>query len=408
MSSGVAATATQDAGVTRRALRARAITPQHVVLLNPAWICVAGALLLSILGVIMIGTTEPGLAKRQLVFMLIGLLAGGMVALPHYERSRRFAYPLLLLVTMLLVFLLIPGVPEFLVRPRNGARRWINLGSSSLQLQPSELAKIAFVIALAAYLRYRENYRRLLGLLVPFVLTFIPMGLILVEPDLGTAMLFLPTLFAMLVAAGARLKHLVLIAALGLGSAPLMYPLLQNHQKDRIQAVFSQWTGDVSRADDIAFQGDRALTLIGAGGLAGVGREHARDLIVHNALPEEHNDMIFAVICNRWGLLGGLMTLGLYLMFCIGGILTAGLCREPFGRLIAVGIVALLFAQMTINIGMTVGLTPITGMTLPFVSYGGSSLVANWLMAGLLLNIALRRPRMMTRDAFEFTEPEER
>jgi cell division protein FtsW (lipid II flippase) len=179
--------------------------------------------------------------------------------------------------------------------------------------QPSELAKIAYVLALASYLRYRSNYRRLTGLLLPLGLTFVPMGLILIEPDLGTAMLFLPTLFAMLIAAGAKLKNLALVIVLGLALAPAMYPLLKPHQKDRITAMVAQVVGDTRYEQDIGFQGARAMTLAGAGGWTGVGEQHTSALVAYNRLPEDHNDMIFAVIAwppsaripsgasSRWG-----------------------------------------------------------------------------------------------------------
>jgi cell division protein FtsW (lipid II flippase) len=233
------------------------------------------------------------------------------------------------------------------------------------------------------------------------------MGLVLIEPDLGSAMLFLPTLFAMLIAAGAKLKHLILIVVLGLAAAPAMYPLLQPHQKARIHALYYQLRGDPRHVQDIGYQGDKAMTLVGAGQVSGVGRRKAADLVTYNHLPEEHNDMVFAVISCRWGAAGALLTWGLYGVLFLGGMLTAGQCKEPFGRLVAVGIVAILFAQMTINTGMTVGLMPITGMTLPFVSYGGSSLIAVWIMVGLLLSVALRRPQYLVRESFEFDHEEE-
>lgn len=381
---------------------ARSITRGSVAVVNAALLSVMAAGALSVLGVIAISTTEPGLAMRQAVFLAAGLVAAAVVALPHYGVFRSISYLALAGVVALLVFVLLPFVPDEIVRPRNGARRWINLGVTDFQ--PSELAKIAFVLALANYLRFRENHRRLFGLFVPFALTMIPMGLILIEPDLGTALLFLPTLFAMLIAAGARKRHIALIIVLGLSCAPAMYPFLQPHQKDRIKAMIAQATGDTRHRDDIGFQADRAMTLVAAGQWSGVGRDTARDLIRYNALPEEHNDMIFAVITLRWGLIGAVFTVGLYLVYITGGLVTAALCREPFGRLIAVGCVSIIFAQMSINIGMTIGLLPITGMTLPFVSYGGSSLLALWLSTGLLYNIAMRRPRMLEREPFDFDD----
>ncbi|MDY7109506.1 MAG: FtsW/RodA/SpoVE family cell cycle protein [Planctomycetota bacterium] len=384
------------------------VRPLHqcrIAWLNPGWLCVGAALALNALGIITIATTEPGYATRQIAHLCLAMIAAAVVAAPHYHWLRRFSMPLLIVVVALLVFVLIPFVPEFIVRPRNGARRWISL--YFMDFQPSELAKIAYIIALAAYLRYRKNYRRFLGLLLPLALTFIPMGLVLIEPDLGSAMLFLPTLFAMLIAAGAKLKHLVLIVLLGLAAAPAMYPLLQPHQKARIHALYYQLKGDQRHVQDIGYQGDKAMTLVGAGQVSGVGRRKAADLVTYNHLPEEHNDMVFAVIACRWGAAGALLTWGLYILLFLGGMLTAGQCRDPFGRLVAVGIVAILFAQMTINTGMTVGLMPITGMTLPFVSYGGSSLISVWIMVGLLLSVALRRPQYLVRESFEFDHEEE-
>ncbi len=369
---------------------------------NAGWICVMAAFLLSVLGIMAISTTEHDLAVRQIAHLGVGVIAATVLAVPHYKWIHRASYPLLGVVVLLLIFVLIPWVPEAIVRPRNGARRWINLYFTDFQ--PSEVAKIAYIVALAAYLRYRQNYRTFFGLLLPLVLTFIPLVLILVEPDLGTAMLFLPTLFAMLIAAGARIKHLALIIVLGLSLAPLTYPLLQPHQKGRIQAMVAQVTGDERYQDDLGYQGARAMTLVGAGQLTGVGKQKAADLIRYNHLPEEHNDMIFAVICCRWGLAGAIVTWALFAIFTIGGLITAGMCKDPFGRLVAVGIVAMTFAQMTINTGMTIGVLPITGLTLPFVSYGGSSLVAGWMMVGILLNVAMRRPQYLARKSFEFDE----
>jgi cell division protein FtsW (lipid II flippase) len=184
---------------------------------------------------------------------------------------------------------------------------------------------------------------------------------------------------------------------------PAMYPLLQPHQKRRIRAMVSQITGDVAQRSDAAFQGYTAMTLVGAGQTVGNEKDHAESLVYFSRLPEPHNDMVFAVIGVRWGLLGSLGVIGLYLMFFIGGIGAAALNKDPFARLVAVGVVAVVFTQMFVNIGMTIGLLPITGMTLPLISYGGSSLVATFVMIGLVLGAASRRPMIMSRPSFEFT-----
>ena len=402
----------QVAATVRRApSRARAIPrPRLEFMRGVGWLCVVAAGLLSLLGAIAIGTVppqagEPNLAIAHLVHLVIGLAAAAVVVVPHYRITQKMSYPLLAAVVILLIFVLIPWVPESIVRPRNGARRWINVVITDFQ--PSELAKIAWVLALASYLRYRENYRRVLGLLLPLAITFIPMALILVEPDLGTALLFLPTLFAMLIAAGAKLRHLAAVIMIGLTLALAMYPLLEPHQQARIRAMLAQVVGDDRYINDIGFQGDRAMTLVGAGQWTGVGKTHAAALVTYNALPEDHNDMIFAVITCRWGVLGAAAVWGVFLVLCGGGLLIAAQCKDPFGRLVCVGLVAVLFSQMAINTGMTIGIMPITGMTLPFVSAGGSSLVSAWIMVGLLLNIAMRRQRYLAPEAFDFDERDE-
>jgi len=383
-------------------LEVRSLQRRPLRWFNPGWLCVLAALGLSILGLLAISTTSSDHATRAAMHLVLGLVAAAIVVIPHHRTLDWLSLPALIAVLVLLVIVLVPFMPEFIVRPRNNARRWINLGF--MDLQPSELAKIAYVMALATYLKHRRSYRTLVGLVAPLTLTFVPMALILVEPDLGTALLFLPTLFAMLVAAGAKLWHLVLIAVLGMAMAPSMYPLLKPHQKNRILALGAQVTGDDRYEDDIGFQGAKAMMLVGAGGVSGVGREQARDLVLFNALPEDHNDMIFAVVCCRWGIVGAATLWTLYGGLAVGALLVAGQARDPFARLVPVGLTAVLGAQAFINCGMTIGLLPITGLTLPFVSYGGSSLISSWIMVGLVLGVALRRPRPATPEAFDFEE----
>ena len=390
---------------------------------NPAWLSVAAALALSAIGVSAINLTEPvGGGEnwiKQIIFLAVGLVACTACALPSPRSWRYIAYPAMVGAIVLLVFVLLPFVPHEIVRPRNGARRWINLMVTDFQ--PSEAAKIVLVLALANYLRYRKNYRTLMGLLVPFAIMLVPMGFILVEPDLGTAMLFGPVLFAMLLAAGAKLKHLstiaglgattvVLIAVVSLTAAqrtPPQYPLLEKHQVDRIQGLVSQIQGDRRHADTISYQALKAITLIGSGGFFGLGAEHSRLILRTQNLPEDHNDMVFAVVVNRWGFVGATVMIGIYLVYLVGLVLTAVTSMNPFGRLVCVGFAAIIASQMIVNIGMNIGLLPITGMTLPFVSYGGSSLVANFAMTGIALSIALRPAGYFARPSFEFDEKSE-
>lgn len=376
--------------------------------LTPAWVVVLASLALSLIGLYAIDIAErgagaDGLARetlKQAVFLAVGLVAAGVIALPHYRLIGFVATPLMVLCVAMLVFLLVPFVPESLVTPRNGTRGWINLGVADFQ--PAEVTKIAYVLVVARYLRFRREHRRFGGLVVPGLITMAPVALITVQPDLGTASLFVPALFAILVAAGARLRHLTIIVACAALAAPASWPLLRPHQKQRFIAMYHLMTGDESTADDINFQSLTAQTLVGAGEAGGMNDRHARALVRFNRLPEAHNDMVFAVIVTRFGALGGFGVIGLYLVWIAGALGTAAACREPFGRLVVVGLAAFIAAQMIINIGMTVGIVPIIGVTLPFVSYGGSSLLTVWLMTGLVLNVGMHRSRPPYRPSFEY------
>ncbi|MDP7005913.1 MAG: FtsW/RodA/SpoVE family cell cycle protein [Phycisphaerales bacterium] len=381
---------------------ARKLHRSQIRRVHVGWLILLVALLLTLLGVEAIDTTRPSTATRQLLLGFVGFLVAFSIAWVPTKRLRQASWWLYLAGLILLLFLLVPGVPDFIVRPRNGARRWINLGV--IDMQPSEILKIAFVLAMASHLRFKEHYRKFGGLVVALFVAIPPMFLIIVEPDLGTAMLFLPAMIAMLIAAGAKYRHLLLIALLSIIAAGSMYPLLKPHQKSRIKAMIAQVQGDDRYEQTIGYQGARAMTLVGAGEELGVGKNMASQLLLANHLPEEHNDMVFAVICLRWGLLGAVVTCLLYLLFGICGFIAAIGCRDPFPRLVAVGLTTMILSQMVINTAMTIGLAPITGLTLPFISAGGSSLVVAWLMSGILFGIAMSRDPVLTREGFKFSD----
>lgn len=377
--------------------------------IGPAWLTVLASLGLSLLGVVSIdvadalkgGEAAMGVAAlKQAASLGVGIGGAVLIALPHYRVLGVASWVLLGVSLALMVFLLVPGVPTSIVRARNGARSWIDLGP--VDLQPSELAKIAYVLALGWYLRYRENHRTVVGLLPPALITGLPVALIMLQPDLGTASLFIPALFAVLVAAGAKIKHLAIIVLIAAMAAPASYPFLKPHQQQRIKGLLLQIRGDTSADQDINMQSVTAQRLAGAGMGAGMSEERSRLLLHYNPLPERHNDMIFAVICNRFGWTGGVMTLGLYGIWITGALFTSATCREPFGRLVPVGLTGFIVAQVFVNVGMNLGIVPIIGITLPYVSLGGSSLVTVWLMTGLVASIALRRPARGQRHSFEF------
>lgn len=371
---------------------------RNISLIHWGWVTLLCSLALSLVGLYAIDLAEAatidrspsGTTIRQAVFLGVGLSAALFVAVPHFRLLRFVAWPAYAACVGLLIFLLIPFVPESIVTPRNGARGWINMGVTDFQ--PAEVTKIAFAITVAGYLRYRREHTRLRGLLAPGLIAAVPVGLITLQPDLGSASLFVPSLFAMLLAGGARLRHLILIVAIATAAAPASWPLLRPHQKVRIVGIMQQIRGSDEGAQDINFQSFTAQRLVGAGRLTGNSDASSRALVRYNRLPEAHNDMVYAVVCLRFGLVGGLAVLLIYLVWAASALMTAWHCREPFGRVLIVGLTAFIGTQTLINIGMTVGLVPIIGVTLPFVSYGGSSMLTSWIMTGLVMNVGFRRP----------------
>ncbi len=330
---------------------------------------------------------------RQLVWVGLAIPALIAAAWVPYRSLRPVSY-LLFGATIVLLLLV------FLMPARGGARRWIPLGL--FDMQPSELAKLTFILALSHYLMYRRNFRRFLGLFTPFLLTLIPLVLVLKEPDLGTALLFLPMLLAMLLAAGARLRHLMLIGMMGVAVTPVLWLGMNAEQKSRVVSLLTQVeNGPVPRGDGYhLYQSKRMLSLGGTWGSELSGMPVDDPAAYH--LPAARTDFVFCLIGERFGLFGSLLTLTIYAVLVVKGLAIAHSTREPFGRLLATGIVTLLATQAIINTGMTVGLMPITGMTLPLVSYGGSSLLATAIALGLLINVAIRPGYEVTAEPFRF------
>ena len=354
--------------------------------------------------------------RKQLIFAVAGLLALIAINTIPYRLlgpASYWLYPAMLLV---LGFLLLdriidtPLVPN--IKPHY-ARRWIKvLPGYDVKVQPSEFCKIAYILALAWYLRFRQNYRHFKGLIGPFALTLLAMVLILLEPDLGTVVLLMPILFSMLFVAGAKVKHLLLILLLGAACSPF---LLRPYQRMRISGVLlqSEWIAQKAAKhpklaeilagstknlhtwkENDGYQLEHSKRAIGSGGLKGYG--YRKGPYITNSkfypLPEMHNDFIFAIIAHQWGFMGCMIVVILYSVIMVCGMEIATYNTDPFARLVTVGILAMFAVAVFVNISMTLGLMPITGLTLPLVSYGGSSLLVNMMAIGLLNNIGRCRP----------------
>lgn len=330
---------------------------------------------------------------RQLLFLIVGLGLFFLLVSLNYRKIGHYAYLIFALSIVLLIAVRLAPPAQ-----RNAdVHRWFALGP--LRLQPSELAKISFILALAWYLRFSKSYRRFLGFLWPFSFALVPMALIVIQPDLGTSLLFLPTLIAVLFAAGARKRHIAVVLLMGLLSLPLLWWKMPDYQKSRIVGWLKQ--GQQSMRSGPGYQLERSLIAIGSGGPYGQLWAQA-EMIENNLLVFDHTDFIFAVIAAQAGLAGTSLILTLYLILFGFGLRIAKLNYDPFGRLVAVGVVAMLATQTIVNISMTVGLLPITGMTLPFVSYGGSSLWTCLIALALLINVGKHRSFSFAQKPFEF------
>jgi cell division protein FtsW (lipid II flippase) len=336
-------------------------------------------------------TSAGGRLERQLLWTPLCFAAMFAATLPNYRVLIRWSYAAFALSLVLLVVVYwFPAV--------NGARRWIRLGP--VGFQPSEFAKLAFVLGLARYLMYRDSFRNLPGLVAPLLLALVPIVLVLREPDLGTALVFLPVLFVMLFAAGARRRHLAVLVVLAVAVLPLLWSQMSREQKSRVTALAEQ-TGPGVRPTADGYHLHQAKQVLSLGGWCGSSRD-IDGLTSAPPLPEPHTDSIAIVLGERFGLAGWCALLGAFWVLAVRGFAIAEATREPYGRLVAIGLVALLSTQVLINTGMLVGLLPITGLALPLLSYGGSSLLANLLALGLLLNVGLRPGYEVSREPFSF------
>ncbi len=361
------------------------------------WSVIAAAALLVALGWLGIARAEAlaegsgRFLRQQVVFSFVAAAALAAAAAFPYRILIRWAFAAFAVSLVLLVAV-------YFFPPINNAHRWIRLGP--VGFQPSELAKVAYVLALARYLMFRDSYRRFGGMLLPLVLTLVPVVLILREPDLGTAMVFLPVFFVVLFAAGARRRDLALLALAGLATVPLLWVQMSREQRSRVTALFEQ-AGPGETPNDDTYHLRQAKQMLALGQTWGsLVRGPAVDDPAAYRLPEARSDFVFCVLGERLGLPGLTLVLGLYTVILWRGLAVAAATGEPFGRLVAVGVVAMFAVQAVINTAMTVGLLPITGLSLPLVSYGGSGLLAHGLLLGLLVSVALRPGYEVSREPF--------
>ncbi|MFA6610353.1 MAG: rod shape-determining protein RodA [Candidatus Omnitrophota bacterium] len=316
---------------------------------------------------------------RQLNSFAIGIILMLIVINVTYQKFIDMSYILYTINVILLLVVLMVG------QARLGAQRWFSIGGFAFQ--PSEFIKLTLILTLASYAGSKKDTMYRLGsFMIPVLLLSMPFLLVLLQPDLGTALLLCPIFFAILIVGGVRMKYVAIMAALGLASLPFFWHFLREYQRQRL-LVFINPNVDPLGAGYTIIQSKIA---VGSGGLFGKGWLSGTQNQL-NFLPERHTDFIFSVIGEEWGFLGSILLLLLFI-FIIKKAFNIALCtNDMHGKLIAIGVGIMLSFQVIINISMTIGVMPVVGVPLPFVSYGGTSLMMNMVAIGLLLNISMRR-----------------
>jgi cell division protein FtsW len=355
---------------------------------NPDFILIMVTLTLLAVGLIMVYSASAVwadykfddsffFAKRQLLFAAVGVFAMFFIMNVEYWTWKNWAKVLIIICFVLLVLVLIPGIGVL----RNGSRSWIGVGAFSVQ--PSEFMKLAMIAFLAKYLsenqRYITSFRK--GVLPSLLLVFSAFAMIMLQPDLGTGTVMVGTCVVMIFISGARIMHFAWLGLAGLaGFAALV--LSAPYRIKRITSFLDPWEDPLNSG----FQIIQSLYAIGPGGLFGLGLGESRQKFFY--LPEPQNDFIFAILAEELGFIGGTFVLLLFSLVLWRGIRIALGAPDLFGSFLAVGIVSMIAIQVMINVGVVTGLMPVTGITLPFLSYGGSSLTLMLMAVGVLLNIS--------------------
>lgn len=343
-----------------------------------------------------VNTDQWYYVKKQLVGITLGLICLSFVLIFDYGIFLRYANYIYGFNLFLLIAVLITG------RAANGARSWLDFGPLG-GLQPSELAKVMVIITLAAFLvKHQDNLDSLRGLIPVFVHVGLPLVLIMLQPDLGTSLVFIAITFGMLFIAGARSS--LLLKILGCGALVIALALiahfkfglplpLEDYQLKRLIVFINPYLDGLG-GRGAGWHVIQSLVAVGSGGFWGKGLFNGTQ-VQGNFLPEHHTDFIFSVVGEELGFIGTTFLLAIYFTLLYRTIRIALKARDSFGTLIAIGIASMWGFHIFENIGMSIGIMPITGIPLPFLSYGGSSMLANLVSVGLLLNINLRREKIL-------------
>lgn len=314
--------------------------------------------------------------KSQAIFLIIGYILMIIISKFPYQNYKKLANIIFLTCTIMLILVLIPGIGTV----RNGSRSWFGIGS--LGLQPSEFTKLGLIIFTSKYLanntkELKDIKKGVLPILGVLLLIF---GLIMLEPDFGTGVVIVMTIIVLLFISGVKINFFIKIGILGLIGIIVLI-LIAPYRLERIVSFINPWTDPLGSG----FQIIQSLYAIGPGGLLGLG--FGNSIQKHFYLPEPQTDFIFAIISEEFGFLGVLIISTLFITIIYSGLKISMRCQDNFGKLLSFGITFGLAFQTILNLMVVVGLLPVTGVTLPFLSYGGSSLLISLINMGILLNI---------------------
>lgn len=317
--------------------------------------------------------------KQQSLFIAIGIILMIIVSKIDYKIYYKKANIILGICLLLLGLVLIPGIGSV----RNGSRSWFGIGSFGIQ--PSEFAKLGLIIFTSRYLsnsnKFIKDIKR--GVIPILVVLFLIFGLIMLQPDFGTGMIIVISILALLFVAGVNLKFFIFLGVIGLvGIAGLI--AIAPYRMDRITSFLNPWSDPLGTG----FQIIQSLYAIGPGGLLGMGFLNSRQK--HFYLPEPQTDFIFSIISEEFGVLGVIIVATLFVFIMYRGIKIALSCEDLFGKYLAFGLIFQIIIQTVLNLMVVIGLIPVTGVTLPFLSYGGSSLLISMMSIGIILNVSKR------------------
>lgn len=357
---------------------------------NFDWVLLGLAMLLAIIGIVVIYSTSvkaldvaaPVDAKNQIIFLLAGVV--GLFAAARMD-YRGWAKLTPILYVIMLVML---GLVFVLGKEALGATRWIDLGF--FQFQPSEFAKIVMILVLAKYFStnydFMENPRHLI---ISLIYVLAPAVMVLMQPDLGTALVLMFIWMVMAVMARIRWTYFAALAAAGLAALPIFLASLKDYQKARLEVFFNPSADPLSTGYNVV----QSTIAVGSGQLFGRGLASGSQSQL-NFLPSQHTDFIFAVLSEKMGFIGGFLVIALFAALLLRALYIASRAEDRFGVFVASGVVGMLLFHLLVNIGMNIGLMPVTGIPLPFLSYGGTSLLISMFAVGLLESIAVRRKKI--------------